>query len=105
MEKNKSLLGKRETKDNTIDNRNAFIEKWKTEMNNIYTRPENPPRVPEFDYIEDVDLDELEATSMSIPVTVEGIGEAFKGKSLRSCPGMNAIGYEMLRYSFIADPL
>lgn len=42
-------------------------------------------------------MDELEATAEDIPVTVEGIGEAFKGKSLRSCAGLNAIGYELLR--------
>lgn len=49
MEKNRSLLGKRETKDNVIENRKTFTANWKREMSKIYTCPDNLPDVPEFD--------------------------------------------------------
>ena len=51
-----------------------------------------------FDHgFEVTDLDALEAEAEEIPITVEDIGAAFKGKSLTSSAGLNAIGYEMLR--------
>ena len=103
MDRNRTLLGKKVIKDNVIENRTTFVENWKRDLNSIYTCPDLP-RVPEFDHIEDIDLDALEAEAVDIPVTVESIGDAFKGKSFSTSPGKNAIGYEMLRYAFIADP-
>ena len=75
------------------------MENWKRDLNTIYTKPLDAdlPIVPEFDEIEQIDLDALEDEAEDIPVTVEDIGLAFKGKSLISISGINAIGYEMLR--------
>ena len=60
--------------------------------------------MPEFDEIEETDLQTLEDLAEDIPVTVEDVDNAYKGKSLTSIAWMNAIGYEMPRYAFIANP-
>ena len=106
MDRNRTLLGRKTVKNNVIESRAAFVENWKRDLNKIYTKlePAEIPIVSEFDEIEETDLQILEDLAEDIPVTVEDFGNAFKGKSLTSSAGMNAIGYEMPRYAFIANP-
>mmetsp|Transcript_11032 Transcript_11032/g.9396 ORF Transcript_11032/g.9396 Transcript_11032/m.9396 type:complete len:106 (+) Transcript_11032:1557-1874(+) len=104
MERNNSILGKRRVNDNVIASRKTFVTKWKTDLNKIYSSPNSMPDVPEFDEIEDIDIEALRSEAIHMEITEKDIWEAFKGKKASTATGISAINYALLKKAAIADP-
>lgn len=70
----------------------------------MYKKKDLPPLPPEFNHLNNVNLDELANSAEDVDITSEDVKRAlYKTKNKRSA-GLNMINYALLKRCFEADP-
>ena len=104
MDLNNTILSKRKTEDNILNNRRNYVDKWAGELTEIYKKKDLPPLPSEFNYLNNINLNDLALTAEDVEISVADVKRAlYKTKNKRAA-GLNMLNYALLKRCFEADP-
>ena len=91
MDRNDTILAKREVKDNILADRRDYTERWTNELKAIYSRKVLPALPSNLQALNNTDLQQLRSTAIEITVTEEDVRRALAKTKSSKAPGINQI--------------